>query len=1059
MSERQDPARGFGRAASRPSGGRGGKRGDDGGAPNAADGPELRKLLEGVDVALGALRRELADLPVSIAAQVGARTAPPVDDRARAELLAALERIDEHTSAVRIELRERFTGRLDEIEASLLTALRSRDDVDRMSAGSLVRSLDEIRDRLDARIVSHEGAPVDGFGETLATLREQVSELDRLRNALGSQAAEARADIGRLGESLDEGLAALRRELSVLPASVVADGTSIDESLRGGLLAALRRIDEQTAELRGELTERVSGRLDQVEASVLSALRNRDDVDRMASGSLLRRMEEVREQLEARLAAHDEAAASGLGDTIAALREQVSDLTRLRATFADQADETRSGLTELLDRMSSRQQASLDALEVAAARIESAQAQTRDRFTEAVTETLGAMDAATQRSREVAEQQGAAVQAALAEVRALLGDAHAFTDVGIGQVQTAVDELRSALRDSAGEVRGALGESETLLRDIVRDTRAATTASLEETRGILETNTAATQEALTDATNAVLRGLDDRLESLRSWVSQAPTRLEAVLRAHGEESQSSTELLGREVATLAEQVRTGARHEVDRLTAAVTDARTAMADLGATLGTDLGERVVESRTALEQAVRWLESALAEQSAAVQSAERARTAADEAAQRRVHEVAEQVDSIRTVVSDAAGAVSGVEGSLADVRRSVDRVGTELAGQVSDAVRSSAASELRRLAEAVATVQTSMDRAAETVDAGLRERLEAVRSIADSMTAEVRRDLAATVADDRAAVRASLDQLEASARGVAAGLSAAVVEHVETLRSASGSELSSLAASARSVRQAVEEVGRQLGDALIEQEAAARSLTERLGDRLASLAESTRLATENESEQMQEAVARVRTELSQHAAESRLAMDAVVGRLERVVVDEADATGAAATRVVEGTRTLTEAASVLRQAADDLTPALAEAVDDVVATLRETAAAERVELREGMQRVREETERIGADLQSSLARHIAEARDATGLELAGLTTSVEGVRTSLAEQLDDARTASLAEVASLKQSVDETKAVIARDLHELQLVVDEVVGRLEAVMAKQTATLRRTRGDES
>ena len=849
--------------------------------------------------------------------------------------------------------------------------------------------------------------------------------VDRLfAGAMQEQLSEQRTLNDLLGR-VESALASLRADLHEIASR--AEPTRDAETI-----AALGALERRSA----ELTDALPGRLEELQSALVNTLSVRDDVDRLATAGMLRRLEELRTELHDRLASRDEQAAAALNDSIAALHEQAAGMDALRSTLSEQTNDAISRLSELVDATTAGQQQALSTIETSTARIENVQHETRDRLAEVMATTLSDLQAANDRA---AADQAAQLQRALDAVREAAEEAGSALPQ---RVEAAVGQLLDASRNGLSEFESATAAARTALTE-------SSTAAVAEITGRLE---------------GVQQGVEDAIGRLVTSAEEAQVRGETA-------AEGLAERLDTTVRQLQDATTSGAadvREQVGEVRAAfeelVTSARTGMSD-------DMGEL----RAAMQTAVQRLETAVTEQAA------RAKAEAKEAQQRNLEVVDQAAERLLSAqgagtveLREAAGALSRVAEGLGpavsatskDVQRlmreAVDedrahiaeatdraRAGVEEAAarieaaltERTDALRTAATAEVQTLAESAAGVLAALQETTSSVGAGFNERIASAGANIAEVVNEVREALIVTAEEDRQQMREALTDLRSSARQIATDLQVSL-EQTDNARAASTTELVALSKSVRGLQTEVEDLATQLSAAVGQQDAASRAVTDDLRQRVETLLESVGTSSSTELAALQRGVGELRGELKRSTEASASVVDGVVKRLEEAASQHAVTAGAASVDIVERTRSLDETAAALQRVAASIEPALAETAGEVLTAMRQTAKDDRAQMRDGIARIQQSTERMGESLEATLRQHVDRIHAASAAELAGVIQAISAARRTL----QDTATM-LGETVS--RHVTGTGAATTSQVAELQVAVDDLRTLLERAVRQVPA----------
>ena len=248
----------------------------------------------------------------------------------------------------------------------------------------------------DAR--ESEGRPQpSGFERMPPPKRPRIDEM--FAGAMEEQLSEQRT-LNEVLRRVESSLAEIRSELAEVrsaPSTVDAALAQISRELEEVRAAAAAvEIPAPAVEVPPELNE-LPARIEDLKATMVSTLAVRDDVDRLGTAGLLRRVEELREEVQNRLSARDEQAQAAISESIAALREHATQMDTVRASLSDQVAQAAGHLAELVESTTTGQQAALATMESATARIETLQHELRDRLAEILAGSVSDLQAASQK--------------------------------------------------------------------------------------------------------------------------------------------------------------------------------------------------------------------------------------------------------------------------------------------------------------------------------------------------------------------------------------------------------------------------------------------------------------------------------------------------------------------------------------------------------------------------------------------------------------------------------------------------------------------------------------
>lgn len=743
-------------------------------------------------------------------------------------------------------------------------------------------------------------------------------------------------------------------------------------------IAALGAVERRSA----ELTDALPGRLEELQSALVNALSVRDDVDRLATAAMLRRLEELRTELHDRLTSRDEQAAAALNESISALHEQAAGMDALRSALSEQTNDAVTRLTELVDAAAAGQQQALSTIETTTARIENVQHETRDRLAEVMATTLSDLQAANDRA---AADQAAQLQRALDAVREAAEEAGSALPQ---RVEAAVGQLLDASRNGLSEFEAATAAARTALTE-------SATAAVAEITGRLE---------------GVQQGVEEAIGRLVTSAEEAQVRGETAAEGLAERLDSTVQRLEVAVTEQAERAKSDAREAQQRNLEVVDQA---------------ADRLLSAQGAGTVELREAAGALARVAEGLGPAVNA-TAKD--VQRLMREA---VDDDRAHIAEAADqARAGLEEVAARIEAAL--------AERTDALRTAATAEVQTLAESAAGVLAALQETTASVGAGFNERIVSAGANIAEVVNEVREALIVTAEEDRQQMREALADLRSSARQIAADLQASL-EQTDNARAASTTELVALSKSVRGLQTEVEDLATQLSDAVGQQDAANRAVTDELRHRVETLLESVGTSSSTELAALQRGIGELRGELKRSTEASASVVDGVVKRLEEAASQHAVTAGAASVDIVERTRSLDETAAALQRVAASIEPALAETAGEVLTAMRQTAKDDRAQMRDGIARIQQSTERMGESLEAALRQHVDRIHAASAAELAGVIQAISAARRTL----QDTATM-LGETVS--RHVTGTGAATTSQVAELQVAVDDLRTLLERAVAQ-------------
>lgn len=475
------------------------------------------------------VREAIADLREALAGR-GADLERRLD-----EMGAALPDADERAVELRRQLDERdlhAADRLDGVVARVEGALAEREqrDADRV---------ERLRDRMVATLAERDAQLADRLTALQAELVESGERGHGGTQHLGAVLEEVRGDVAGLAERTD----GVDRLLGELRDGLAGDGherRDERESLRGevlGLREDVLAVREDAASTRDVL----DGTRDALDAGRAETAATREAAeaarDRLAALAidlreqaadrdelLAARLDERHGALEARLA--------GLADELAELRE----LTASRAADETLANELRSSLAAVGERLDERVEEALAGQRGVVDRLLVAQERTAERLSadqERQVEQLTArFEAALERRGEDADRAVQAVEAALGAVGA--GDE--VVGAGIEQLRSSLGELRDDLRsDHRTAIAALVAASDTASARLEAATAdvAAAGASLAEQRSRLEDGLAGVVEDATERLQAEGAAQQDALRAtlrVTQRLAERVARLEERLR-------------------------------------------------------------------------------------------------------------------------------------------------------------------------------------------------------------------------------------------------------------------------------------------------------------------------------------------------------------------------------------------------------------------------------------------------------------------------------------------------------------------------------------------------
>lgn len=600
--------------------------------------------------------------------------------------------------------------------------------VDRLFASAMEQQLEE--QRTLTRLAGRVEAALDELQRGLGGLAEHLdavaaplpAEVERTRAALLSAVARMERDADAQRGQMLESLERLRGQLNL-------------SKLSGQLADLADRVEHGTAPLPGAIAELRSVLGDVLEGVDRGTAQSRSDLSEWLGA--------LRNEFSGQLTAGQEGAVRAVAAAQRALSEQVVRMETLRETFQVQAGHAADRVAALLDHATANQREALAALAAATSQLTAEASLTREAVAsqphllrEAVGEAVAAaqagIDGSLATARMVSEQvahSGAASREAVERMQefvdglgARLEQAHVSGTHRLSQaaavlehaaegfhpaVVALVDELREALFDTAAVDRAQSEASTVALRECANGVAAELRALVDDAcRRLYEMHSSGTVE-LSSAAAAIVRAS----EEVQPAFSAALARLYgAVAAAATQVRATSEEAAARTDATLVEALRGIESTISDRLaqTSALSqEAATQLAEAQATAVNRL-ERVAE--TVGERATS-LHPALMD--AAEELRQSLLEAAEVAAQRMSAAITDAVEQLSTVQHADTG-------MLADAADHVARTAESLTPAVSSAlarVGETVSQVLARFEDELGRRLDQSDAAAQAVAAGL------------------------------------------------------------------------------------------------------------------------------------------------------------------------------------------------------------------------------------------------------------------------------------------------------------------------------------------------------
>ncbi len=532
-------------------------------------------------VELETQRAELIARLERVEASAGTATAEAELADARAELTARLEAL-ERSAGSDVATNAELVAKLDALERThAAEAAALHEEIERLR--------DRPGERSDRALLEQQIAETARLREELEALRERADaasqKIQRGSEREGAAVADAEAARAELNaalervEQLSEETARIRAHLESTPA---AAGLSPEDRERlEGVAAAsteARAGLEATRRLADQLRADVQTRLDEIEQAGLAARREQDDL-RAGLAELRDGREELQQQLREAARAADEARAlaqrgptdddrpppaaadevlaaqarieevaaetAALRSEIVKAAEAAEDARKLAGAAGDRVDMVDRANQTALAQVSTQasiieeigvlartaqtdaQESRTDAGEAraAVARLEQTVAAAREQVEAAVAEAAGA------------REQAAAAGDAAAHVRELAAGVGEAARHAVAPVASELAAVQSELDKVAGEIAalrerpvGADPEVESAVEQLRHDVRGLR-AALESAEG---GDAAAVQaigarlDAIEAASQALPKGLDGRMESMREGLASALGRVEAV---------------------------------------------------------------------------------------------------------------------------------------------------------------------------------------------------------------------------------------------------------------------------------------------------------------------------------------------------------------------------------------------------------------------------------------------------------------------------------------------------------------------------------------------------